>query len=375
MRSPPAIANASIGSVIEVMLACRNGNQGIDAMPRQLTRGAKGEDVRALQQGLNEYFGSRRPSLNPDGDFGSRTQAAVEAFQTENPGTGKRSGGFDGIVGDRTWRRLFPLVSFSVTMLGMRLRMPTLGKSGIKPPNLGPGPLRWPDRPTPGPNINPSPFPPTIDWSRYLPSMLGAKLDFTPMKFPGLAKPLQAPQPRVVPSFVLQAPQMLPPPSLVLPVRKMEVAAGTTVNLGSPSETNFSLSISGAYLMGKDGEPHAEFSSGIEVGSPGVDGSGGLTVAWFAQFAGIDLFGKKGDWHFVQPYAQVSVENTDKGPKIGGSLTPFNVSVDLNDKVSLNWETGVAFEYFPHTSNGMVGVESSLGLSISWDPTPPPRHR
>ncbi len=58
---------------------------------------SKGEAVRKLQNLLNEVSGS---GLNPDGDFGTRTQKAVMAFQSSQ---GLRP---DGIVGSKTWARL-----------------------------------------------------------------------------------------------------------------------------------------------------------------------------------------------------------------------------------------------------------------------------
>src|SRR5207249_1515567 len=69
---------------------------------RDLSQGMRGEDVRAVQQGLNEYFGTTRPALDPDGVFGPNTRAAVDAFQRANPGTGRPDGSPDGIVGRRT---------------------------------------------------------------------------------------------------------------------------------------------------------------------------------------------------------------------------------------------------------------------------------
>ena len=49
---------------------------------RDLVEGMNGEDVRALQQGLNAYFGDSREALDPDGKFGTKTQAAFDAFQS-----------------------------------------------------------------------------------------------------------------------------------------------------------------------------------------------------------------------------------------------------------------------------------------------------
>jgi Putative peptidoglycan binding domain. len=44
---------------------------------RDLVQGMRGEDVKAVQQGLNQYFGDRRTALVDDGSFGPNTLAAV----------------------------------------------------------------------------------------------------------------------------------------------------------------------------------------------------------------------------------------------------------------------------------------------------------
>jgi putative chitinase len=58
-----------------------------------LKLGSKGEDVKKLQQRLN---------LTADGDFGKLTESAVKGFQSANSLT------VDGVVGDKTWAKLFP---------------------------------------------------------------------------------------------------------------------------------------------------------------------------------------------------------------------------------------------------------------------------
>jgi peptidoglycan hydrolase-like protein with peptidoglycan-binding domain len=62
-----------------------------------LARGASGSVVTALQKGLKKYS---TPATDPgavDGDFGSKTEAAVKAYQQD------RGVQADGIVGDQTW--------------------------------------------------------------------------------------------------------------------------------------------------------------------------------------------------------------------------------------------------------------------------------
>ena len=62
-------------------------------------RGSKGEEVKQIQTGLKELDYYRGPI---DGDFGGGTEAAVKAFQKTEGLTP------DGIVGDKTWKALFP---------------------------------------------------------------------------------------------------------------------------------------------------------------------------------------------------------------------------------------------------------------------------
>jgi putative chitinase len=57
-----------------------------------LKKGSTGEDVKKLQAKLG---------LNPDGDFGPKTEAAVKSWQKEN---GLKD---DGIVGNGTWGKMF----------------------------------------------------------------------------------------------------------------------------------------------------------------------------------------------------------------------------------------------------------------------------
>lgn len=347
-------------------------------MARDLIEGMQGEDVRALQNGLNEYFGSTRAPLVPDGKFGSATRGALEAFQLRNPGTGRRDGKPDLIAGTRTHRRLFPLVPYTASLVGMRLRMPQIGarRGAIRPPNLGPGPLRPPGSPAPGPVFNPSPFPRQIDWMRLLPSMMQSRIDFRPTKFPGLSLPIVVPPPVVVPMRALEAPLPVPPPRPGgLVPQKIEIAPGATMGAGGPADTAFSIAISGVYLMGDDEGPHGEFAFGTEIGSPSLDGSGGWLINWFVQVAAIDYLRAKGRFHWFQPYAQLSGENATSPirPVFKAKGAPLNLSYDITKQISVTADVGVIATYDPDVGRITASVEGSAGLSISFDMIPPPR--
>lgn len=67
----------------------------------QISYGSKGDDVKELQTLLN----SKGYSLDVDGSFGSKTQAAVRDYQSKNKLQ------VDGIVGKNTWASLAPTTS------------------------------------------------------------------------------------------------------------------------------------------------------------------------------------------------------------------------------------------------------------------------
>lgn len=65
---------------------------------RELSKGKKGEDVKTLQTLLNMRNGA---GLAIDGDFGSKTEKALDAFHRKHKLTP-----YDGICGKKTWEKL-----------------------------------------------------------------------------------------------------------------------------------------------------------------------------------------------------------------------------------------------------------------------------
>lgn len=69
-------------------------------MPKTVSFGSQGADVKTLQNKLNQIPPSQLPPLVADGIFGQKTLARVKEFQTKNNLVA------DGIVGPKTWEKL-----------------------------------------------------------------------------------------------------------------------------------------------------------------------------------------------------------------------------------------------------------------------------
>jgi peptidoglycan hydrolase-like protein with peptidoglycan-binding domain len=82
-------------------------------MFRSLLLGSRGQDVLAVQQGLNLRRAPQDEALTEDGVFGPETDAAVREFQHRNslPATG--------IVGPLTRSAIFPLAVGTARAIGM----------------------------------------------------------------------------------------------------------------------------------------------------------------------------------------------------------------------------------------------------------------
>ena len=95
------VVQRTIGDGHDLTAARFSGNATLEAVydnERLLKKGDKGTAVRILQQALLDA-GFELPRFGVDGDFGSETKAAVEAFQRASGLTGAN---IDGIVGPTT---------------------------------------------------------------------------------------------------------------------------------------------------------------------------------------------------------------------------------------------------------------------------------
>lgn len=118
-------------------------------MAQNLSRGSRGQEVRALQDALN-YQIRRGTPLKVDGIFGPKTEERVREFQRANGLV------VDGIAGPNTQAQLYEATEITLPIVflpRLQLTFPSLTKTspGLQPPRLIP-PLQWPGPPAPPPS-------------------------------------------------------------------------------------------------------------------------------------------------------------------------------------------------------------------------------
>jgi peptidoglycan hydrolase-like protein with peptidoglycan-binding domain len=298
-------------------------------MIRYLSQGLKGLDVKAVQEAVNYRKLPPDPRLVPDGHFGPLTRAAVVRFQSRQrlkP---------DGIVGDKTRKALFPLMTFTTYLAFAQAYEPPVGRSASAA-SRRPGVVfasanakevgDVPD-PDPIPIIPQLPFP--IDPSD------------------GPLKTL------TLNNFSLPAPA-LPDSLFGLPKASAQLQAGaqlTSRNLfrhlpDSPNPSGaFVLALQQVYARNKDQDGHVELALGVQLLAPFIaqtnDGFK-WAVQPYAQFTWADPFWRRGKFHLVAPFAQISGQTPlgSLDPNFSVGLFPVNITFDVSDSVSIQGQAG-----------------------------------
>jgi peptidoglycan hydrolase-like protein with peptidoglycan-binding domain len=313
-------------------------------MPVRILRvGAKGEDVRVIQNALNR----NGAGLDPDGDYGTLTRDAVIEFQKEQK-KGNPKFSVDGEVGQQTRQALFPLVAVTVNVHGMRLAYPGSGKPrvgfGLPPLTLDP-----PDPPKPkGPpylNLTLPPFAPGLP---------------RPERIPGLLEPIAIPP-------------VAPSSGSILGENWQQFSQTQRQFRGlfrGPVVDTFAIGVQSVFLK-KDSDNHVEFTTGCLLQSPigFTDGQGNnFTLGCFANATWVDPILHLGMFHLANPYAQFQGQGNLSGPSLPTAqlgLFPININVDLNkDGLQLNF-TGGAVWNLTFENNGITstwGTQLGVGL-------------
>ena len=331
---------------------------------RDLHEGMKGEDVRGVQRGLNEYFRGKRPDLNPDGDFGWRTRAAVDAFQLANPGTARPDGKPDGIVGPRTRRALFPLAVVTTTVVGFRLRPPRapslrdrVGRS------LMPGQLHL------GGQAPAALVAPNLS-SFFVPRLsLGPLL--APISIPRLPDRIAAPQTPQVPLPTPGAPGA-PPPAWKFDHAEIAPGGQVTFPFSGGRQDALALTVQTIFTRGPADSAHLELTPGVTFGVP-LNAEPGDGSAWtfnpFIQITDVDRLGALGQFHFWQPYAQLGVQGAfarSLNPTLTLGVTPVNLGFDATKFLTLTFGAGFVSNLNLETGAVQFGGQFSLGASLKF---------
>ncbi len=313
---------------------------------RNLSMGSKGPDVKAIQEALNVWGAS--PTLKADGDFGGNTDTAVRQFQE------KHGLDVDGTVGRQTRNALFPVGVATVTLYGMRLRMPD-------PPTLKQ--LNGPSFQLPQLRLGPPP--PQLFAGSFTTSL------YEPVRFPGLFINLPAPR---IPNWNPPIPSVPgAPPSrflgFVYDHAELQPGGQTTFQFNGARQDLFVLTMQNVYLRGPDDGAHIEADFGVQIGTPVTSPNGPWTVNPFVQITDVDRFGTLGAFHFWQPYAQAGFQFTGMGnpqPTLTANIFPVNLGLDLGNYLTVNVAGGLALTMDLGTGRVQAGLQLTTGLTLKF---------
>ena len=328
---------------------------------RSVSKGMHGPDVKAIQEGLNKYYG--KAVLDTDGDFGGNTDRVVRQFQQENGLT------VDGIAGSETRSVLFPLVGVTLNFWGTRR-----SALGLRPvvPQLNPPtlPARMPPPGQPLPRLELTP-----------PSLLGTpprRLNLTmPMSITMATPQNELIQPAGLPDAV-PVPKVATPPGGKIEVEWQQLSQTQRQFTGIFKNPQDSFAIGWqSVFKRKQIDPkahHLEIATGCLLQSPigFQDGQkNDFTLACFAQATWVESLGQSGIFQWA-PYVQVQGQGNATGPlnamgSIGGF--PINFNLDMGsigfDDVTLQLGAGVlgGLLFTPQGLRSTWGPQFGLGLT------------
>jgi hypothetical protein len=306
--------------------------------------------VRAVQQGLNKYYG--RTVLVEDGIFGTNTDRVVRRFQTE-----KKMVPPDGIVGPITRSALFPLVGATINFWGQRAQSEPAPNT-LSMRNLG------------GANLILGfgfPFPIPIPLP-IAPGLLDGAVANDAITPAGASDPV--PVPKVV-----------APPGTRIVVEWQQIMQTQRQFDGLFRNPQDSFAIGFQSVFKREQLPnsthHLEIATGCLLQSPiGFQDAHGndFTLACFAQATWVESLGRSGIFEWA-PYAQAQGQGNLTGPANVTATAagfPLNFNINLNkirvlnfDDVTLQLGAGVVggLKFAPTGFNSSWGPQVGLGLT------------
>jgi hypothetical protein len=197
---------------------------------------------------------------------------------------------------------------------------------------------------------------------------------------PPLTDPFFAPtRPLGLSGFSIPVPS-LPESLFGMPQDQAQVQAGgqfTTRHLweSKPGSANPSLaavfSLQQVYARNKDQDGHLELALGVQVldtvlaqTSDGV----GWAIQPFIQFTWADPFWHRGRFHLVAPFAQITAQTDPKlqDPVFGVGIFPVNITMDVNDRLSVIGQEGVVGGWDVANKRGEIGSQAAIVGSRSF---------
>jgi peptidoglycan hydrolase-like protein with peptidoglycan-binding domain len=323
---------------------------------RNVRMGSTGPDVKAVQQGLNKYYG--RKVLVDDGKFGGNTDRVVRRFQTE------KKLAPDGIAGPITRSALFPLVGATVNFWGQR------AQGGDTPTTLS---MRNPG----GPHLIlgfgipfsvpiPLPIPPGL-----LDGLLNGDVANDTIKPAGVTDPVPVPQ-------------VAAPPGRRIVVDWQQVAQTQRQfdGLFRNPQDSFAIGLQSVFKREQlpNSTHHLEIATGCLLQSPiGFQDAHGndFTLACFAQATWVESLGRSGIFEWA-PYAQAQGQGNLSGPaNVTATAAGFPLNFNINlgkiralnfDDVTLQLGAGVAggLKFGTTGVNTTWGPQGGIGLTGSF---------
>jgi len=254
-------------------------------MPRMLSKGDKGEDVRNLQRALNMHLTQEYgyAPLKTDADFGPLTDGRVREFQRVNQLTA------DGIVGPLTREKLLDVRLVNLYAHARPRRHDIAGGLG---PSRGSAPPRAAGSP------------------QMVRGLQAAEQHmFRPQIGQGIGQVTQQPGPPLKTQVQLLAGQQL------------------SINPWFVSQLVITAQVN--WTATNNGRPDFVLTAGAQAAINDQSGpSGGWTVQGFAQMGFSGLL-KKGDFDLLNPFAVMMLQRSEK-PK------PFQVGFGVGNQINYN---------------------------------------
>jgi hypothetical protein len=314
-----------------------------------LSAGASGPEVKAVQQGLN--IRGAGPTLKEDGIFGPKTQHVVRHYQSRH---GLK---VDGIVGSETRRSLFWMGVATVTVIGRRDPKVT---------------YLWPQRAPTLPGRAARLVPGQADDCEDLNQTICSGLSATSIR-PRHIWPLALPVPMpALPDWNFTIEPLRPaapakPFGFVYDHVELQPGEQSTFPISGQRQDAFVLTMQSIYRRGPDDGQNLQAALGVQVGAPFMNGQWAINP--FVQITDVDRLGALGAFHYWQPYAQIGFQTTGPGapqqPAVTGSLFPVNLTLNIvKDVFSLGFGAGVALNLDLHSGRIQAGRQLSFGLTV-----------